>query len=351
MVDSKTTFSQAGLDIYFQSKRAGLDAQLASRLEAFIDATQQTLDCAIYDLRYPGVLDALARVAHAGKQLRIVFDGGKERAGGLMADPKPAGTEQALRDAGLLQYATAVHEGGRHLMHDKFLVRDGQYTWTGSANFTDGGLNLQDNQCLVVASPEVAATYTAIFEASQRGDHHSHPPAQSSTPISSDGITLTPMFEPEAGENIEQVIVDALSGAQRVRMLAFLVSDSGILDALANFASDTADISGVYDPHGMQNVLRYSKQDPSRFWFMHDPRFVAAPSHAFNPKREQDFMHNKVFIIDDHLVLTGSYNFSENAEANDENLVAIDSQAVAAAYTAYFDALYKKYAHSGPHNN
>ena len=57
-------------------------------------------------------------------------------------------------------------------------------------------------------------------------------------------------------------------------------------------------------------------------------------------------MHNKFFIIDDHLVLTGSYNFSENAEANDENLVVIDSPAVAATYTAYFDALYKKYAGS-----
>ncbi|MFL5627092.1 MAG: phospholipase D-like domain-containing protein [Ktedonobacteraceae bacterium] len=153
-------------------------------------------------------------------------------------------------------------------------------------------------------------------------------------------------FEPDASENIEQVIVDALSGAHRVRMLAFLVSDPGILDALAKFAPNTADISGVYDPHGMQDVLRFSKQDPSRFWFMRDPRFAAAPSHAFNPKGEQNFMHNKVFIIDDQLVLTGSYNFSENAEANDENLVVIDSPAVAAAYTAYFDALYKKYSGS-----
>ena len=132
MVDSRTIFSQAGLDIYFQSRRAGLDARLASRLVAFIDATQQTLDCAIYDLRHHEILDARVRVAHAGKQLRIVFDGGKERAGGLMADPKPAGTEQALQDADLLAYATPVHEGGRHLMHDKFLVRDGQHIWRGT---------------------------------------------------------------------------------------------------------------------------------------------------------------------------------------------------------------------------
>jgi len=72
-------------------------------------------------------------------------------------------------------------------------------------------------------------------------------------------------------------------------------------------------------------------------------RFVAAPSHAFNPHREQDFMHNKVLIIDDHLVITGSYNFSENAESNDENLLVIDSPDAAEAYAAYFGALYAAY--------
>ena len=54
-------------------------------------------------------------------------------------------------------------------------------------------------------------------------------------------------------------------------------------------------------------------------------------------------MHNKVMIIDDHLVVTGSYNFSENAEANDENLLLIDSRDVATAYAAYVDALFATY--------
>ena len=69
-----------------------------------------------------------------------------------------------------------------------------------------------------------------------------------------------------------------------------------------------------------------------------------APSHAFIPSREQDFMHNKVLIIDEHLVITGSYNFSEKAKSNDENLLLIDSPAVATAYTHYFDALFHTYS-------
>jgi len=53
-------------------------------------------------------------------------------------------------------------------------------------------------------------------------------------------------------------------------------------------------------------------------------------------------MHNKILIIDNKTVVTGSYNFSENAEANDENMLVIESPQVATAYTNYFDALFRR---------
>ena len=339
-------YSAPDLEIYFQSHRAGLEAQLAFRLTQFIEATRESLDCAIYDLRHPDVIAALQRVHTSGKRLRIAFDASQERTGGLDGDPKPGGTEAALQAAGLIACSTPIHEHGRHLMHDKFLIRDGRDVWSGSANFTVGGLELQDNNCFAVTSPALAARYDAIF-AQLLHDHplaHEHPAALALSTVAVGGARITPAFAPAAGEGIEDVIVAALKGARRVRMLAFLVSDPGILAALAAFRDDPrADIRGVYDPNGMEDVLRYTRQDNALFWFIHDPRFVKAPSHAFASGREQDFMHNKTLIIDDHLVITGSYNFSENAEANDENLVSFESPAVAAAYTAYFDALYAAY--------
>ena len=42
-------------------------------------------------------------------------------------------------------------------------------------------------------------------------------------------------------------------------------------------------------------------------------------------------------------MLTGAYNFSENAEANDENLLVFKSRPLARAYGGYFDALYATY--------
>ncbi len=48
-------------------------------------------------------------------------------------------------------------------------------------------------------------------------------------------------------------------------------------------------------------------------------------------------MYNKVMIIDDRIVVTGSYNFSENAESNDKNMLILESSMAAAAYTKYFE--------------
>ncbi len=336
---------------YFHSQRAGLDGRLAARLVEFLDGTKESLDCAIYDLRHPDILAALARLAARNVHVRIAFDAGGERAGGMSADPRPSGTQQALADAGLLSHATPVHERGRHLMHLKFAIRDGRAVWVGSANFTRGGLELQDNTCLEIAAADLTAAFSATFEDLVRPSHRHALAAAGAVGapiVHVGGAALRPLFAPAAGEGIEEAIVAALRGARRIRVLAFLLSDPGILDALAPLAADPSfDIRGVYDPHGMQDVLRYSRQDSASFWFLDDPRFVAAPSHAFAPGREQDFMHNKTLIIDDHLVFTGSYNFSENAEANDEVVLAIESAAVAAAYTEYFDALFSAYSVSG----
>ncbi len=356
---ASTTYSSSNLRAYFQSKRAGLDAQLEARIVEFIAATQTSLDCAIYDLRHPQILAALSQLASRPHvRLRIAFDGGGERTGGLSGDPKPDGTAQALDHAGLGRHATAVHEHGRHLMHDKFMVRDGRAVWVGSANMTVGGLDLQDNNCLAIDSAPLAGIYTTTFEEIISADHRHVASDTANVPVVAvDGARITPYFAPQSGEGIERQLIAAISHARRIRVMAFLIGDPGVLQALAPMgANPSFDIRGVYDPHGMQDVLRFSHhggasgqtasagQDEARFWFMHDPRFVAAPTHAFSPGREQDFMHNKVIVVDDHLVFTGSYNFSENAENNDETMMAIDSPALAAAYTDYFDTLASVYA-------
>jgi phosphatidylserine/phosphatidylglycerophosphate/cardiolipin synthase-like enzyme len=54
-------------------------------------------------------------------------------------------------------------------------------------------------------------------------------------------------------------------------------------------------------------------------------------------------MHHKVIIIDDELVITGSYNFSKNAKKqNDENCIMIQSPRIAQLYIEEFNKLYNQ---------
>ena len=53
-------------------------------------------------------------------------------------------------------------------------------------------------------------------------------------------------------------------------------------------------------------------------------------------------MHHKVFIIDEKIVITGSYNFTANAERrNDENVVILFDEQIAQAYRDEFWRVYE----------
>jgi phosphatidylserine/phosphatidylglycerophosphate/cardiolipin synthase-like enzyme len=52
-------------------------------------------------------------------------------------------------------------------------------------------------------------------------------------------------------------------------------------------------------------------------------------------------MHNKVIVVDERYVITGSLNFSTNAEeSNDENVIIIDNAEIAKLYMQDFDRIW-----------
>jgi len=53
-------------------------------------------------------------------------------------------------------------------------------------------------------------------------------------------------------------------------------------------------------------------------------------------------MHHKVIIIDERIVVTGSYNFSNNAKTrNDENSLILHSAEIAEIYVEEFDRVWE----------
>jgi phosphatidylserine/phosphatidylglycerophosphate/cardiolipin synthase-like enzyme len=55
------------------------------------------------------------------------------------------------------------------------------------------------------------------------------------------------------------------------------------------------------------------------------------------------FLHDKIIIIDNSIVVTGSLNYSSNADdSNEENVVILDNSEVAALYLQEFDKLWNQ---------
>lgn len=52
-------------------------------------------------------------------------------------------------------------------------------------------------------------------------------------------------------------------------------------------------------------------------------------------------MHHKVFIIDEKIIVLGSYNFSQSAEVrNDENILVIYNAAIAQEFIKEFQRIW-----------
>jgi len=55
------------------------------------------------------------------------------------------------------------------------------------------------------------------------------------------------------------------------------------------------------------------------------------------------FLHDKIIIIDNSIIVTGSLNYSTNAdESNEENVLILDNAEIAALYLQEFDKLWNQ---------
>ena len=99
----------------------------------------------------------------------------------------------------------------------------------------------------------------------------------------------------------------------------------------------------------MADVYRQWQDVPSNRWKIGAVQEIVARagivgknSTPYTPTSRHDFMHNKILVIDD-TVITGSYNFSRSAQFNAENILFIESAALAERYSVYIDHLMRKY--------
>ncbi len=292
----------------------GLDA----RLVALMDRATRTLDVADYDFDLRDVAEAMVLAARRGVRVRMVTDTDTVE---NVRQPEIQAAFKLLADAGI----PVVPDGRQAIMHDKFTVVDGEWLQTGSWNYTDGDTYRLNNNLAIFHSPELAQNYTAEFEKMfvQRRFGPAKAKGVAFPVVDLQGTRIETYFSPQ--DTVARRVVERLGRAERsIHFLAFSFTHDGIGSAMLARARAGVDVQGVFETTGSN----------TRFSELSRMREAGLPVYQDgNPYT----MHHKVILIDDRVTLFGSFNFSENADRdNDENLLVVEDPAFAAPFEAEY---------------
>jgi phosphatidylserine/phosphatidylglycerophosphate/cardiolipin synthase-like enzyme len=291
--------------------------------------------------------------AGQGVRIRICFDGDKplHPNPALGQDPAAPGTSAAVESLGYPWRRIA----GMKLMHHKFIVRDRAFVWTGSLNMTDDAFTLMENNVVQIDSAQVAAYYAEDFEQLWEKENFENTGdiKTVSMPLSYAGrpAAVRVMFSPGTGVAIDDEVAGRVRDAQRrVRICSLLINSGTLIGALQSLlGAGRVKVDGIYDRTQMTDVYRQWREVPQNHWkvpalqeVIAQAGLVGKDSTPYSPTGRHDFMHNKILVIDD-TVVTGSYNFSRSAQLNAENILFIESAALAEEYSGYIDHLLQKY--------
>jgi phosphatidylserine/phosphatidylglycerophosphate/cardiolipin synthase-like enzyme len=366
-----TFLQQQGRDPYTVTPERVVQVRdVASRTADFINQAKSTIDIAIYDFRLRDeaatiVAEGLRSQARKGVQIRIAYDSATDLGADalptaapslLESDQKLLGTDSFVRSFADVAQVTSI-TGYRVLMHNKYILRDvaspDAAVFTGSSNYTNDSWGLQDNNLLCLRSQQLASYYAKDFN-----DLWSRRKIVDSTGYRDAGtlrmndVPVTIAFTPGDGPMVLKEIVGAIAAARNRLYVASVVLSSGpILAALSEAIDRGLPLAGLYDGPQMDQVERQWNAtnfgtDKINTWqkvARHLVRKNSIPFDRQNKSQPHNFMHNKL-VVADQIVVTGSFNLSNHAMGNAENVLLIRDAVIADSYAKYIQRLMTSYA-------
>jgi len=344
--------AQAEITVQF-SPRGGV----ADTIEERLTSARKTVDVAMYSFSDRRLQEKLIGLAAAGVKIRLILDSARDRA--PLADRFEA--------SGIdVRYVLPV-------MHHKFAVIDfagegaAPILLTGSANWSTKSDTEYDEDFLVVENEsDILRAFQAEFDhlwlyardfegPAIADDRTPTPPAQSTKHLFTSANfeayhragnwSFRPMVEPQDGV-AGRAIVEAIEGAstsikiatthfRRPDITAALIRAMNERGVKVTVITDQQEFRGGRIPEDDSNAL-YEEEKLAR-----EGASVLYKTYMINwraPQARQ--MHSKYVIVDDALVLSGSFNWSKNSEIGSfENLSIWTEASLVAAYVANFEII------------
>lgn len=293
----------------------------------YIDRATVSLDVAAYELNNKTIAEAISQAKDRGVQIRIV-------------------TEHSNRQKTLLQnleqQGIPVEDDGeenRGLMHDKFLIIDGEVLGMGSMNLTRNCTQRNNNNFIFWDSqkdPAIAQlidNYQIEFEQLWSGKFGPMKVPQTPYPKIQlkDGTILETYFSPE--DQPLTALENTLAEAKySVDILAFSFTAKALEKILRQDMSQGVAVRGIFE----------KKQNSTYSSFLR----LSALGGDMREDTNLYMMHHKVMLIDRDsdtpTVAFGSFNFSNGANTrNDENLLIVhNNKAMSQSFGQEFDHLW-----------
>jgi phosphatidylserine/phosphatidylglycerophosphate/cardiolipin synthase-like enzyme len=287
-----------------------------------INSAVTSIDATLYDFNRDSVRNALIAAKQRGVTVRVVTDDEARHANATYIP-----YYQALEDAGI---PIVDDNTGSAIMHDKYIVFDGQVVWTGSTNYTDNGFTLNHNNGIVFTSTTMAEVYLSDFAQMFAGQFMGAKTPTAKT-IDYNGTPVEIYMAPQ-DESIAAIIEEVNAATVSVSFAIFFFTDDGLRDALIAAKQRGVTVQGLWDALGAANT--YSE----------DETLCAA---GIPVKRENTTgkMHNKFMVIDAGntagRVVTGSLNWTASGnDSNSENILIVHSPEVSEQYVTAWQAMW-----------
>lgn len=330
------------------------DVNAAQFLIDRIDATRSTLRGALYGFSNRGVIDAIVRAYYRGVDVKVVGDarhfGYNERGYKILQE----------------NYVPMILGNEHHIMHNKFFVMDNYFTFVGTGNITTTGFTRNNNNWVLLESPQIASDFMAEWDQMWQGRFGAAKHNLKNGNTYQVGNTkVEVLFSPQEdamGRILEEL--DAVDTNIYFSIFAFTKDQIGSrfvrkhreFEAYnkANGFNDlqVVSISGQGEqPKKVVGVLDRS-QVAGNFLYHEVYRLASAGvpmrlDSNENSRVPGDYqagggrLHSKTMILDagtDHArVITGSFNWSSAATiANDEVLLILHGREVAEEYLREF---------------
>jgi phosphatidylserine/phosphatidylglycerophosphate/cardiolipin synthase-like enzyme len=352
---------------------AWLSRGLEEAILAFLARAKDSryaLHAAIYEFQKPELLQGLHAAKQRGAEVRVVYhydeETGKEN-------------EHAAQNAGLDAVCVQRKNQGQ-ISHNKFVVLLKQGTpravWTGSTNWTDGGIYGQLNVGQAIADPKVAATYENYFKLL-----YADTPVRElkqalavETDVSviakqlHDGPGIWAIFSPQKNLDMLDLYADICRNAKCLLVCAPFELAPQIREALlpasqkppkgtlrfilidkSRSLGQNQDVTVIDRKPGNEVSLAVTLRSP-----LHDfQNRLLAGKESFH--HQGVHIHAKLIIADplgaDPVLVVGSANYSNNSTVNnDENTLIIRGKqyaAVADSYATEFFRMFDSYHFRG----